>query len=76
MDRRQTMNSLGDTCSELKHQYDHCFNTWFSEKFLKGDKDDSVCASLFNVYQQCLKVNNFLIIGLLLTKLVSYYGTV
>ncbi|XP_053698419.1 TP53-regulated inhibitor of apoptosis 1-like [Sabethes cyaneus] len=49
------MNSIGDNCTELKKKYDSCFNQWFSERFLKGDTDDSVCAPLFKVYQQCVK---------------------
>ncbi|EZA52036.1 TP53-regulated inhibitor of apoptosis [Ooceraea biroi] len=50
------MNSIGETCNELKQQYDSCFNTWFSEKFLKGDTSDSTCSHLFKMYQQCVKV--------------------
>jgi len=50
------MNSIGgEACTELKKQYDACFNSWFSEKFLKGHTDDSVCAPMFKVYQQCVK---------------------
>lgn len=65
MDRRQYMNSLGDACNDLKNQYDNCFNTWFSDKFLKGDTNDSMCAPLYNVYQQCVKVNLLLTTGFL-----------
>lgn len=50
------MNSIGDDCNELKKQYDACFNNWFSERFLKGETDDSVCAPIFKVYQECVKV--------------------
>ncbi|XP_058811970.1 TP53-regulated inhibitor of apoptosis 1-like [Topomyia yanbarensis] len=49
------MNSIGDNCTELKKKYDTCFNQWFSERFLKGEKDDSMCSPLFKVYQQCVK---------------------
>lgn len=49
------MNSIGEDCLELKKQYDSCFNSWFSEQFLKGTKDDSKCAPLFKIYQQCVK---------------------
>ncbi|XP_057320409.1 TP53-regulated inhibitor of apoptosis 1-like [Microplitis mediator] len=49
------MNSIGESCNELKHQYDTCFQAWFSDKFLKGDTNDSVCAPLFKIYQTCLK---------------------
>lgn len=51
------MNSIGEDCNELKKQYDACFNNWFSERFLKGDTDDSACAPIFKVYQECVKVN-------------------
>lgn len=57
------MNSIGDNCNELKKQYDFCFNTWFSEKFLKGKTDDTMCAPLFKIYQQCVKVTTKLISG-------------
>ncbi|TMW53424.1 hypothetical protein DOY81_001498 [Sarcophaga bullata] len=49
------MNSLGDDCNELKRKYDECFNLWFSDRFLKGDNDDSMCAPIFKVYQECVK---------------------
>ncbi|XP_071489458.1 TP53-regulated inhibitor of apoptosis 1-like [Diadema setosum] len=48
------MNSLNEECNDLKHEYDACFNSWFSEKFLKGDTTDS-CGELFRKYQQCVK---------------------
>ncbi|XP_012255251.1 TP53-regulated inhibitor of apoptosis 1-like isoform X1 [Athalia rosae] len=49
------MNSIGETCNEFKKQYDSCFHLWFAEKFLKGDTNDSMCAPMFKVYQQCVK---------------------
>ncbi|CAB3224609.1 unnamed protein product [Arctia plantaginis] len=49
------MNSIGEECTELKKKYDDCFNSWFSERFLKGDNDDSMCAGIFKVYQDCVK---------------------
>ncbi|XP_035783012.1 TP53-regulated inhibitor of apoptosis 1-like [Anopheles aquasalis] len=49
------MNSIGENCTQLKKDYDNCFNNWFSDRFLKGDTDDSLCAPLFKVYQQCVK---------------------
>lgn len=49
------MNSIGEECTELKKKYDDCFNGWFSERFLKGDHDDSMCAGIFKVYQDCVK---------------------
>ncbi|RWS08625.1 TP53-regulated inhibitor of apoptosis 1-like protein [Dinothrombium tinctorium] len=48
------MESIDKQCTELKHRYDECFNTWFSEKFLNGNHHDT-CQPLFLVYQQCVK---------------------
>lgn len=48
-----------EDCSELKQKYDACFNSWFSEKFLKGDTNDSMCASLLKVYKDCVAVSFF-----------------
>lgn len=31
------MNSIGDECTASKAKYEACFNTWFSEKFLRGE---------------------------------------
>jgi len=50
------MGSLSEECNALKTKYDDCFNTWFSEKFLKGDKDLSVCDSFLAAYTDCVKV--------------------
>lgn len=55
------MNSIGEECTELKIKYDDCFNSWFSERFLKGDHDDSVCAGIFKVYTECVKVCIYLV---------------
>ncbi|XP_076337227.1 uncharacterized protein LOC143239706 isoform X1 [Tachypleus tridentatus] len=48
------MNSIGEECNKLKHEYDACFNKWFAEKFLKGETNDE-CFSLFRKYQDCVK---------------------
>lgn len=58
------MNSIGEACNDLKRQYDACFNTWFSEKFLKGDTSDNTCSHLFKMYQQCVKVIKLGIVSL------------
>ncbi|XP_042193434.1 TP53-regulated inhibitor of apoptosis 1 isoform X1 [Callorhinchus milii] len=50
------MNSVGADCSELKRVYDLCFNRWFAEKFLKGERSGEPCADLFKQYQECVKV--------------------
>ncbi|XP_014286648.1 TP53-regulated inhibitor of apoptosis 1 [Halyomorpha halys] len=49
------MNSIGNTCNEIKHQYDECFQSWFTEKFLKGTINDDACDPLFKLYQQCIQ---------------------
>lgn len=49
------MNSIGESCNEMKQVYDSCFHAWFSEKFLKGETSESMCAPLLKVYQQCVK---------------------
>ncbi|XP_050300877.1 TP53-regulated inhibitor of apoptosis 1-like [Anthonomus grandis grandis] len=49
------MNSIGEACNDLKKEYDDCFNSWFSDHFLKGRTNDSMCAPLFKVYQECVK---------------------
>lgn len=48
------MNSVGSECNDLKKEYDACFNTWFSEHFLRGRREDR-CAPLLKVYQDCVK---------------------
>ena len=51
------MDSIGEECTELKREYDACFNQWFSEKFLKGDYKSDPCAGIFQKYQACVKVS-------------------
>ena len=48
------MNSISKKCQEAKEKYDACFNTWFSEKYLKGQTKDE-CSELFKEYQKCVK---------------------
>ncbi len=60
------MGSLSEECNSLKTKYDDCFNVWFSERFLKGEKDLSVCDSYLNAYTECVKVRVFLIYSTLL----------
>lgn len=48
------MNSIGKECNELKMKYEECFNGWFAERFLKGDRQDA-CNQLFKAYQECVK---------------------
>lgn len=55
--RIKKKNCIMEHCSELKQKYDACFNSWFSEKFLKGNTNDSMCASLLKVYKDCVVVS-------------------
>ncbi|XP_066465886.1 TP53-regulated inhibitor of apoptosis 1 [Tiliqua scincoides] len=54
------MNSVGEACTELKRDYDQCFNRWFADTFLKGqagaaDQDPDPCRLLFRRYQLCVQ---------------------
>ncbi|XP_056593195.1 TP53-regulated inhibitor of apoptosis 1 [Triplophysa dalaica] len=49
------MNSVGEGCTDLKREYDLCFNRWFAEKFLKGDRSGDPCTELFKKYQTCVQ---------------------
>ncbi|KAI8326345.1 UPF0203-domain-containing protein [Martensiomyces pterosporus] len=48
------MESIGKECTPLKQDYDACFNKWYSEKFINGEKTND-CAEVFKKYQDCLK---------------------
>lgn len=50
-----TMNSVGEACTDLKREYDVCFNRWFAEKFLKGDRSGDPCTETFRKYQRCVQ---------------------
>ncbi|CAJ1066264.1 TP53-regulated inhibitor of apoptosis 1 [Xyrichtys novacula] len=49
------MNSVGEACTDLKREYDQCFNRWFAEKFLKGDRNGDPCMETFRLYQRCVQ---------------------
>lgn len=49
------MNSVGPQCNELKKTYDACFQYWFSNQFLKGKTDDSMCKEQFQKYNECVR---------------------
>ncbi|KAI3353823.1 hypothetical protein L3Q82_004852 [Scortum barcoo] len=49
------MNSVGEACTDLKREYDQCFNRWFAEKFLKGDRSGDPCTESFRRYQRCVQ---------------------
>ncbi|KAJ2002692.1 Mitochondrial distribution and morphology protein 35 [Coemansia thaxteri] len=47
------MDSIDEACTKFKHEYDSCFNKWYSDKFLNGKESDD-CTKLFKRYQHCL----------------------
>ena len=49
------MESLDPECTKLKQTYEACFNSWYSEKYLKGDTKDD-CAEIFKEYRACIEV--------------------
>ncbi|KAL2087709.1 hypothetical protein ACEWY4_016537 [Coilia grayii] len=49
------MNSVGEGCTDLKREYDQCFNRWFAEHFLKGDRSSDPCTEMFKKYQSCVQ---------------------
>jgi TRIAP1/MDM35 family protein len=50
------MNSIVPECTLLKHDYEKCFNHWFSSKFLKGQSRlPKECDELFERYKNCIK---------------------
>ncbi|MEQ2160019.1 TP53-regulated inhibitor of apoptosis 1, partial [Goodea atripinnis] len=53
--RHPAMNSVGEACTELKREYDQCFNRWFAEHFLKGDRSGDPCTETFRKYQRCVQ---------------------
>lgn len=55
------MESFDSECTPLKTKYDECFNKWFRERYLKGETDhDEACGELFEAYQKCVKVDEFM----------------
>jgi hypothetical protein len=50
------MESLGPQCTQAKTAYESCFNTWYTNKFLKG-KVDNECDELFQDYRRCILVS-------------------
>lgn len=51
------MDSIGPECTDLKWEYDNCFNKWFRESYLrqKPISHDSACGELFQKYKDCVK---------------------
>lgn len=50
------LNSFHPECSNLKHQYDQCFNLWFTKHYMNGDYQNNECQKIFEIYTDCVKV--------------------
>ncbi|XP_040492507.1 TP53-regulated inhibitor of apoptosis 1-like [Ursus americanus] len=50
-----SLNSVGEACTNMKHEFNQCFNRWFAEKFLKEDSSRDPCTDFFKCYQQCIQ---------------------
>lgn len=48
------MNSISEDCNDLKKRYDACFNSWYTESFLRGDTKSEPCRELFEKYHACV----------------------
>jgi TRIAP1/MDM35 family protein len=51
------MSSISPECDKLKQKYDSCFNSWYTEKYLKGKLDSKECDEIFQVYKACVWKN-------------------
>jgi TRIAP1/MDM35 family protein len=49
--------SFAPECNELKQKYDTCFNTWYSEKFLKGKGLHNECEEFWDQYKACIDIH-------------------
>lgn len=48
--------SFAPECTPAKTKYDECFNTWYTEKFLKGKSLQNECTELWDDYITCVNV--------------------
>jgi len=53
------MDSIDKECNPVKHEYDSCFNKWYTEEFLSGKykalpDGEEPCSELFKKYKTCL----------------------
>lgn len=46
--------SFAPECTELKKEYDNCFNEWYMEKFLKGKSIENECTKQWYAYTECV----------------------
>ncbi|KAH9626172.1 hypothetical protein KSS87_017696 [Heliosperma pusillum] len=41
-------------CAHLRTAYHNCFNTWYAEKFVKGQWQNQECVAEWDKYRTCL----------------------
>ncbi|AAS50848.1 ABR078Cp [Eremothecium gossypii ATCC 10895] len=49
--------SFAPECTPLKETYDQCFNTWYSEKFLRGRSTENECTESWYAYMHCVEAH-------------------
>lgn len=49
--------SFAPECTPLKEKYDKCFNSWYSEKFLKGLSVGNECQIEWYEYMECVQAS-------------------
>ncbi|GMM28279.1 Mdm35 protein [Martiniozyma asiatica (nom. inval.)] len=49
--------SFAPECNDLKAKYDTCFNSWYTEKFLKGKGLQNECIEFWDQYKECLDIH-------------------
>lgn len=54
------LNSFHPECSDLKHEYDQCFNAWFTAHYMNGHYNNNECQNIFDMYTSCVKVHIYL----------------
>ncbi|XP_031480742.1 uncharacterized protein At4g33100 [Nymphaea colorata] len=52
--RKGSGGAATSSCSELRNAYNDCFNKWYAEKYMKGQRDKHDCVAEWEKYRACL----------------------
>lgn len=52
----ERLDSFHPDCTNLKQEYDQCFNFWFTEHYMNGHYNNHECQKIFEMYTSCVKV--------------------
>ncbi|KII72979.1 TP53-regulated inhibitor of apoptosis 1-A [Thelohanellus kitauei] len=52
---RIKMPSISPECNVAKDDYDSCFENWYKNDFLNGNKNIEVCQELLDKYRECVQ---------------------